>query len=612
MAKSVYVGDLPVFDSPQEGDLIAGYKKVDDDVEYSHVNFRKPGAATGTLPAGGSTGQVPTKKSAADYDVEWKDPSGGVKGTLIADWNNVAAAGPFEKGKLYYLYSTAAFLAAPVEACIGTFNGQNLTVTGLSSANRYIPGAAGQQWQSLTYTRTYGANGAPVNGWTRVVDESAFVQVFTVYGWWRIFDETLELSPVKQYFFTAGGKDMDQPGGDSFNAVGYWDESSELMNIIGVDGEGVYTRSYARDGYEASEWKKLGATVPIKNVSNKDIFAAASSQDANTVACYSGEHVTNAPSFGWFYYTVKTYASGGAWASIVAQSFGSDNEPNITYTAQHNGTTYTGWKRMEPIPAGGTTGQTLVKKSSNPYDVEWKTPSGGGGASFALTAKLRIRVRGSIIEARVDVPEEQVEAFTAKNPGIYLLRKRKNNKSYDGNNTHGLRHDVRTRCDYAFTDGFGDWTNPTPGDKHGKYNRQRGAGNATFLQEPTPAVKYLNKWRPLRQEMSGDYWTTGLLASVYIFCVRAGAAIEIREGGDWQPTDLYVISGVKKVGGSAEDLNRKLYWCGGFRLGYAPRPAPETDFYEKFTTLDEVHFKSKWERRREGVTDYSWHPKLKF
>lgn len=31
------------------------------------------------------------------------------------------------------------------------------------------------------------------------------------------------------------------------------------------------------------------------------------------------------------------------------------------------------------VPAGGTTGQVLTKKSATDYDTEWKTPSGGGG-----------------------------------------------------------------------------------------------------------------------------------------------------------------------------------------------------------------------------------------
>lgn len=33
------------------------------------------------LPAGGATGQVPAKKSGADFDIEWRDPAAGVGGT---------------------------------------------------------------------------------------------------------------------------------------------------------------------------------------------------------------------------------------------------------------------------------------------------------------------------------------------------------------------------------------------------------------------------------------------------------------------------------------------------------------------------------------------------
>lgn len=37
------------------------------------------------------------------------------------------------------------------------------------------------------------------------------------------------------------------------------------------------------------------------------------------------------------------------------------------------------------VPAGGTTGQVLQKKSGTDYDTEWATPSGGGGGSFTCT-----------------------------------------------------------------------------------------------------------------------------------------------------------------------------------------------------------------------------------
>ena len=33
------------------------------------------------------------------------------------------------------------------------------------------------------------------------------------------------------------------------------------------------------------------------------------------------------------------------------------------------------------LPAGGTTGQALVKSSASAYAVTWATPSGGGGAT---------------------------------------------------------------------------------------------------------------------------------------------------------------------------------------------------------------------------------------
>lgn len=36
------------------------------------------------------------------------------------------------------------------------------------------------------------------------------------------------------------------------------------------------------------------------------------------------------------------------------------------------------------VPSGGTTGQTLTKKTNTDYDTEWTTPSGGGGGSSVM------------------------------------------------------------------------------------------------------------------------------------------------------------------------------------------------------------------------------------
>ena len=37
------------------------------------------------------------------------------------------------------------------------------------------------------------------------------------------------------------------------------------------------------------------------------------------------------------------------------------------------------------VPAGGTTGQVLAKKSNTDYDTEWQTPSGGGGGGDTVS-----------------------------------------------------------------------------------------------------------------------------------------------------------------------------------------------------------------------------------
>lgn len=57
------------------------------------------------------------------------------------------------------------------------------------------------------------------------------------------------------------------------------------------------------------------------------------------------------------------------------------------------------------IPSGGTTGQVLAKQSAADFDVDWDTPSGGGGA---VTRFAWERAAGTV---------PQSSAFTARNPG---------------------------------------------------------------------------------------------------------------------------------------------------------------------------------------------------
>lgn len=59
--------------------------------------------------------------------------------------------------------------------------------------------------------------------------------------------------------------------------------------------------------------------------------------------------------------------------------------PTMNQVLEYDGTKFT-WTDLpvtHSIPAGGTTGQVLTKINGTDYNVDWETPSSGGGSALA-------------------------------------------------------------------------------------------------------------------------------------------------------------------------------------------------------------------------------------
>ena len=86
-----------------------------------------PGDPGPGVPAGGTAGQVLTKKSGTDYDTEWKDAGGGGTGQQIVTWVNGV-------GNIY-----PAAKSAPLQTRYGRINDKKVTytVSDLASGSSY-------------------------------------------------------------------------------------------------------------------------------------------------------------------------------------------------------------------------------------------------------------------------------------------------------------------------------------------------------------------------------------------------------------------------------------------------------------------------------------------
>lgn len=131
-----------------------------------------PGVAGAGVPAGGTAGQVLTKKSETDYDTEWKDPTGGGGGTgqQLVKWVEYEG---FETVYPSHTYEVSNINAQSVtgsalEPVTGTMDGVEYTIT--FSDNVTLRTSGGNQYVTdrvdlapslalpITHKETIGAN----------------------------------------------------------------------------------------------------------------------------------------------------------------------------------------------------------------------------------------------------------------------------------------------------------------------------------------------------------------------------------------------------------------------------------------------------------------------
>lgn len=72
------------------------------------------------------------------------------------------------------------------------------------------------------------------------------------------------------------------------------------------------------------------------------------------------------------------------------------------------------------IPAGGSTGQVLTKKSGTNYDFQWTTPSGGGGTGGGGTTASDDVLIGTITSGKCSLSGSEIQAAVNANKKVFL------------------------------------------------------------------------------------------------------------------------------------------------------------------------------------------------
>ena len=95
------------------------------------------------VPAGGTAGQVLTKKSGTDYDTEWKDPTGGGTGHQLVAWteheNDAATVYPLHSYSGYDIHAQSV-TGSSLEPVKGTMDSIEYTITFSDNVTLNIPG----------------------------------------------------------------------------------------------------------------------------------------------------------------------------------------------------------------------------------------------------------------------------------------------------------------------------------------------------------------------------------------------------------------------------------------------------------------------------------------
>ena len=186
---------------------------------------------------------------------------------------------------------------------------------------------------------------------------------------------------------------------------------SNANNVLSVNEDGTkmeWKPATSASGVSASvEQTATGATITVTDASGTTTATVENGEQgddgfspiANVQQTETGASITVTDKSGTTTATVKNGTKGnpGVTPSITATATvdnttgtpsvnvtksGTDEDPSFNFA-------FTGIKGTDGqsiagpgVPAGGTAGQVLTKKSGTDYDTEWKDPTGGGASGY--------------------------------------------------------------------------------------------------------------------------------------------------------------------------------------------------------------------------------------
>lgn len=336
----------PVFSaSPAAGitaqDISNWDNKSDFSGSYNDLT-NKPSIPAAGLPAGGSTGQVLTKASGADYDAAWQTPSAGGSvdsvngqtGTVVLDADDVGALPDT---------TTAADLGAYVKPSGG------IPKTDLANDVQTSLGKADTALQTAPVTSVNGQTGAvviPVGGLTQA-------QIDALDGMFRVAAYAEDATAEYAAFCTAFGITQTYSITNTLthvtnsNAATSISGGSSYTGTLTADsGYNIDTVTVTMGGVDITATAYSGGSISIANVTGNIVITA-------TASTSSGKSDMN----GW--------TDGVAYTdlTIVQDEYVNKNNGNFD--------SYTGWNRTGYVPIDGASTLTISKMSG-----------GGGGSGY--------------------------------------------------------------------------------------------------------------------------------------------------------------------------------------------------------------------------------------
>lgn len=310
-------------------------KEIDDLLDKANAMN-----SSAQVPAGGTSGQVLTKKSGTDFDTEWGTPgsslpSGGTPSQVLT--------------KKSFTAGDAEWRDAPVQLPAGGYAGQILQK---KSSTRNDA-----DWVDMPSS----VNPLPTGGYTGQVLAKRTNSNYDV-GW------------------------VDQAGGGGSGG----ESDLFVIKVTGTSSSNFSADKTYDEMIAAYQAGKAVIMVP------KDIAIINSGNSYSYFRClplsqFYSYATTNASTGITTTYEHANFASpyigtsfGAAYSSITNYyiHWGRTSKSDGTVSESISNSTATAYT----IPYGGKTGQLLAKKDNNSYSMQWiDPPSGGGGSGAGLT-----------------------------------------------------------------------------------------------------------------------------------------------------------------------------------------------------------------------------------